>query len=220
MKKGNIVLSPQKYLYHVENNEQNLRGVTLKQNKKNNIGIPISRNKLKNYEKVAIGNSLYFENNKNQPFTFKLNNKNNPVLYSHRNRKNINLKKEKVINHNSTKNFYGGKKAYTGEYRHFKLDTVNGQPVKFEALANIKDHQTPLSAAKKLLRSYCRAKGLKESNRLKLNVKFTIRETTRGHSKVFGPYSGKYHKYTAEEMKKAKASGVVFHMKPVVKLSK
>jgi hypothetical protein len=117
-------------------------------------------------------------------------------------------------------NYVGGKKEYTGEYRHFKLDSVNGQPVKIEAFANIKEHQTPLNAAKKLLRSYCKSQGLKESNRLKLNITFTIRESTRGRSKVFGPYTGKYYKYSAEELKKAQASGITFHMKPVVKLAK
>jgi hypothetical protein len=115
---------------------------------------------------------------------------------------------------------YGGKSEYKGSYRHFKLDSVNGKPVTFESKANITENQTPLNAAKKLLRSYCRSKGLKESDRLKLNITFTIRETTRGHSKIFGPYTGKYQKYTAEELKKSKASGITFKMKPIVKLAK
>ena len=54
-------------------------------------------------------------------------------------------------------NQFGGKKAYTGTYRHFKIVEVNGKPVNMDAMANIKEHQTPISAAKKLLRSYCRA---------------------------------------------------------------
>ena len=117
-------------------------------------------------------------------------------------------------------NQFGGKKAYTGTYRHFKIVEVNGKPVNMDAMANIKEHQTPISAAKKLLRSYCRAKGLKESDRLKLHITFTIRETTRGHSKFYGPYSGKYRKYTAQEMKASVASGITFHMKPEVRLHK
>jgi len=115
----------------------------------------------------------------------------------------------------------GGKKTHTSKLRHFKLATVDGKEVDFEATANVKDHQTPLSAAKKLLRSYCRALKLKETNRLKVDIKFTIRESTRGSgNKIFGPYTGKYRKYTPAEMKKAQASGITFHMKPEVKLLK
>jgi len=114
-----------------------------------------------------------------------------------------------------------GGRMSSGPKRHFKLATVDGKEVDFEATANIKSHQTPLSAAKKLLRSYCRALKLKEANRLKVDIKFTIRESTRGSgNKVFGPYSGKYRKYTPAEMKKAQASGITFHMKPEVKLLK
>jgi len=113
----------------------------------------------------------------------------------------------------------GGAKEYDGEYRHFKLVTVDGKEVNLDCTANIKDHQTPLSAAKKLLRSYCRAHKLKEANRLKVDIEFTIRETNRGSKpKIYGPYSGKYRKYTPAEMKKAQASGITFHMKPEVKL--
>jgi hypothetical protein len=60
-------------------------------------------------------------------------------------------------------------------------------------------------------------------NKLNLKAKFVIQETTRGSAhKMYGPYHGKYVKYTAEEMKKAKASKgkVTFTMKPVVKLHK
>lgn len=113
----------------------------------------------------------------------------------------------------------GGKKTHIGELRHFKLVTVDGKEINIDATANIKNHQTPLSAAKKLLRSYCRSMKLKEANRLKVDIKFTIRETNRGSKpKIYGPYSGKYRKYTPAEMKKAQASGITFHMKPEVKL--
>ena len=51
----------------------------------------------------------------------------------------------------------------------------------------------------------------------------SIQEYTQGSSKkVYGPYVGHYHKYTAVELKKAAtAKGKVkFSMKPVVKLVK
>ena len=54
-------------------------------------------------------------------------------------------------------------------------------------------------------------------------VKFCIQEYTQGSSKkVYGPYVGHFHKYTAAELKKAAtAKGKVkFTMKPVVKLNK
>ena len=122
---------------------------------------------------------------------------------------------------NNNNNQSGGKKTHTGELRHFKLVTVDGKEVDLDCTANIKDHQTPLSAAKKLLRSYCRAHKLKEANRLKVDIEFTIRETNRGSkNKIYGPYSGKYRKYTPAEMKKAQAAGITFHMKPEVKLIK
>ena len=52
-------------------------------------------------------------------------------------------------------------------------------------------------------------------------VKFCIQEYTQGSSKkVYGPYVGHYHKYTAAELKKAMTADgkVKFTMKPVVKL--
>ena len=61
-------------------------------------------------------------------------------------------------------------------------------------------------------------------NKLKLgSVTYHIQETTRGsktHGKIYGPYVGKYQKYTAEEMKKAERSGQKFSMKPVVSKAK
>jgi len=128
---------------------------------------------------------------------------------------------EALIEQSQETNQSGGKKTHTGELRHFKLVTVDGKEVDLDATANIKEHQTPLSAAKKLLRSYCRAHKLKEASRLKVDIEFTIRETNRGSkNKIYGPYSGKYRKYTPAEMKKAQASGITFHMKPEVKIIK
>ena len=114
----------------------------------------------------------------------------------------------------------GGKKPYSGTYRHFKIIDVDGKQVKF-GTADIKETQSPLNAAKKMLKSIAHEHNLKGNNKLKIKVVFSIQETTQGSSKkVFGPYSGKYHKYTEAEMKRATASGIKFRMKPVVKLYK
>ena len=114
----------------------------------------------------------------------------------------------------------GAKKEYTGTYRHFTLHEVNGKEVEI-GTADIKDHQTPLSAAKKLLSSYCRHEGIKSNERNKVNITFTIRETTRGHSKVYGPYKGKFVKYDKPLMIKLKSGKVIKRLvKPMVKLAK
>jgi hypothetical protein len=116
---------------------------------------------------------------------------------------------------------YGGAKEYTGSYRNFKVVEVNGKAVKYDSGASIKDHQTPLNAAKKLLKSICLQMGLKGMKKLDCNVTYVIQETTRGSKKkMFGPYKGKYAKYSPNEAKKATASGISFKMKPVVKLHK
>ena len=114
----------------------------------------------------------------------------------------------------------GAKKEYTGTYRHFTLHEVNSKEVEI-GTADIKDYQTPLNAAKKLLSSYCRHKGIKSNERNKVNITFTIRETTRGHSKVYGPYKGKFVKYDKPLMIKLKSGKVIKRVvKPIVKLSK
>jgi hypothetical protein len=121
----------------------------------------------------------------------------------------------------SFSNQNGSAKEYNGVYRHFKIIEVNGKAVKYDNSASIKEHQTPLNAAKKLLKSICLQKGLKGMKKLECNVTFIIKETTQGsNKKMFGPYSGKYVKYTPEEAKKATASGISFKMKPVVNLHK
>ena len=114
----------------------------------------------------------------------------------------------------------GAKKEYTGTYRHFTLHEVNGKEVDI-GTATIKDHQTPLNAAKKLLSSWCRHQGIKSNERNKVNITFTIRETTRGHSKIYGPYKGKFVKYDKPVMIKLKNGKVIKRtVKPMVKLSK
>jgi hypothetical protein len=121
----------------------------------------------------------------------------------------------------SLEQLIGGKKDYNGTYRNFKIVELNGKVVDFDYGASIKENQTPLNAAKKLLKSICLSMGLKGMKKLQCNVTFVIKETTQGSKKnMYGPYKGKYIKYTPEEAKKAKASGIQFKMKPIVKLSK
>jgi hypothetical protein len=105
--------------------------------------------------------------------------------------------------------------------RRFKIASVDGKPVVLTGRITIKSHQTPLSAAKKLLRSYAKHHGLTENGKTKLKIVYTIQETTKGSKKkVYGPYEGKYYKYNKEEAEKAKASGISFKFKPMVKLHK
>ena len=110
---------------------------------------------------------------------------------------------------------------YSGVYRHFKIVHLNGKDVNLDYGAKIKETQTPLNAAKKLLKSICLHMGLKGMKKLQCNATFVIKETTQGSKKKeFGPYKGKYIQYTPAEAKKAMASGIMFKMKPSVKLSK
>lgn len=121
----------------------------------------------------------------------------------------------------SLEQLIGGKKIYNSTYRNFKIVELNGKAVNFDYGASIKENQTPLNASKKLLKSICLSMGLKGMKKLQCNVTFVIKETTQGSKKnMYGPYKGKYTKYTPEEAKKAKASGIQFKMKPIVKLFK
>jgi len=108
------------------------------------------------------------------------------------------------------------------EERHFRVVELSGKKVEIGGVS-ITGAASPSSAARKLLSSIAHEKGLKKMNKLKLGkVHFKIQEYTRGSKhKVYGPYVGHFHKYTAEELKKAKtAKGKQsFTMKPVVKLS-
>ena len=117
----------------------------------------------------------------------------------------------------------GGKKEYTGLYRHFKMVEADGKQVKSDARADIKENQTPLNAAKKLLTSMVKKEKLSDNAKTKLKVIFYIQETNRdSKSKIYGPYIGTYYKYTASEAAKAKAAkgSVSFKFKPIVKLYK
>ena len=115
----------------------------------------------------------------------------------------------------------GAKKEYTGTYRHFTLHEVDGYDRNDIGTATIKDHQNPLDAAKKLLSSWYRHQGIKSNERNKHDIKFTIRETTRGHSKIYGPYKGKFVKYDKPLMIKLKSGKVIKRIgKPMIKLAK
>ena len=104
------------------------------------------------------------------------------------------------------------KAPYEGPMRHFKLVEINGKPVNFDSRSSIrqettKDHkaQPPAMAAKRILRSIAKHNNLKGENKVKLNIVFSIQETTRNfksHGKV-STYKGKYIKLTTSEMKKA-----------------
>jgi hypothetical protein len=107
--------------------------------------------------------------------------------------------------------------------RHFRVVQLDGKKVEIGGVS-ISSKASPGSAARKLLTSIAHHKGLKKNKKASLpKVKFCIQEYTQGSSKkVYGPYVGHYHKYTAAELKKAMTADgkVKFTMKPVVKLVK
>ena len=117
--------------------------------------------------------------------------------------------------------FSAGSKVNTE--RHFRVVQLNGKKVEFGGVS-ITSKASPGSAARKLLTSIAHEKGLKKNKKASMpKVKFCIQEYTQGSSKkVYGPYVGHFHKYTAAELKKAKTAGgkIKFTMKPVVKLAK
>ena len=134
--------------------------------------------------------------------------------------KDLQKLKSLISNKNVKKSQSGGKKV--GPLRHFKVVMLDKKEVDIGS-AEITEKQTPLNAAKKLLRSIAVHKNMKGNAKLSLNAIFVIRETTQGSKKKeYGPYSGKYRKYTPEEIKAAEtAKGKVhFKMTPVVRLYK
>jgi len=110
------------------------------------------------------------------------------------------------------------KSEYTGTYRHFTMNEVDGKIVTIGTV-KIKEHQTPIDAAKKILSCYCRHENIKSNKRNKVNIKFTIIETTMGHSKIYGPYKGYFIKYDKPVIIKVKNGKVIKKtLKPVVKV--
>jgi hypothetical protein len=113
-----------------------------------------------------------------------------------------------------------------GPKRHFKLVSLNGKEVDFEATADVSLGKSPSGAARKMLKSIAHQRNLFGNNKSKLGlVSFVIRETTRGSkAKEYGPYKGEFKKYTAAELKKSSfklPSGktLTLTMKPVVHLN-
>ena len=106
--------------------------------------------------------------------------------------------------------------------RHFRVVQLANKKVEIGGVS-ITSKASPGSAARKLLTSIAHEKGLKKNKKVNMGkVTFSIQEYTQGSSKkVYGPYVGHFHKYTATELKKAKTAGgkVKFTMKPVVKLA-
>jgi hypothetical protein len=139
----------------------------------------------------------------------------------------------KYSKENFNKNLSQLKKQSGGENankRTFKILELNGKVVDFGHLTIKKKTSSgnpgpgPSSAAKKALSSI--AKHLK-TKKDKLDVKFMIQEITRGprQYKIYGPYHGKYRKYTAKEMKekeiKTKEGKIIkIEYQPIVKLVK
>jgi WD40 repeat protein/ankyrin repeat protein len=128
-------------------------------------------------------------------------------------------KKQKKLYHK------GGK--VEGPVRHFRIAILDNKEIHRSekglgaAEATISMKANPVDAAKKLMSSICKHQGLKKMNRLKCNAIFWIRETTRNHSKIYGPYKGKFvnlMKNGKEKIVKLKTGAVIkYSLKPVVK---
>lgn len=132
---------------------------------------------------------------------------------------------EKMMNKNHHHNNHHGGKNDSNE-RHFKVVELDGQVVDFGRISirkvtkGGKPGPGPIAAAKKALRSICEHLGMSGDKKLKVNVKFMIKEITQdSDKKIYGPYRGHYKKYSEKEMKeKKKATGRTYEMEPVVKM--
>jgi hypothetical protein len=128
----------------------------------------------------------------------------------------------------SGKRMKGGK--VEGPVRHFRIAILDNKEIHRSekglgaAEATISMKANPVDAAKKLLSSICKHQGLKKMNRLKCHAVFWIRETTRGHAKMYGPYKGKFvnlMKNGKEKIVKLKSGAVIkYSVKPEVKKHK
>ena len=114
--------------------------------------------------------------------------------------------------------------------RTFRVVELNGKLVEFGQFTIKKKTSSgnpgpgPSSAAKKALSSIAKYLNV---NKTKLDVHFMIEEITRGRSqyKIYGPYHGKYRKYTAKEMKdkqiKTKEGKIIkIEYEPIIKLER
>ena len=115
-------------------------------------------------------------------------------------------------------NYKGGAEKKTEPARHFKIVELNGKEVDFgSADVPYLTRKTskypggkpitdaPSRAAKKLLGSIAKHKGLEKKDKLKLHATYVIKETTREKKgkKMHGPYVGKYKELTNAEKKTA-----------------
>jgi len=169
---------------------------------------------------ISSNNKNKSNSSKNRSLNNQSNNNNNNNNQSSQKRSLNKQSNNNDYNQSSLFSQYGGKKE--GPLRHFKIVMLDKKPVDIGS-AEITERQTPLNAAKKLLRSIAVHRNMKGNAKLSLNAIFVIRETTQGSKKKeYGPYSGKYRKYSPEEMKAAETAGgkVQFKMTPVVRLYK
>ncbi len=135
------------------------------------------------------------------------------------------MPKKKMPKGKKRRSHKGGK--VTGPVRHFRIAILDNKEIHRSekgigaAEATISMKANPVDAAKKLLSSICKHQGLKKMNRLKCHAVFWIRETTRGHSKMYGPYKGKFvnlMKNGKEKIVKLKSGAVIkYSVKPEVK---
>ena len=127
---------------------------------------------------------------------------------------------------NNNKNIHKGGKVKS-HLRHFRIAILDNKEIHRSekgigsARASISMKANPIDAAKKLLSSISKHQGLKKMKRLKCNAIFSIKETTKGHSKIYGPYKGKFvnlMKNGKEKIVKLKTGVIIkYSLKPVVK---
>jgi hypothetical protein len=174
-----------------------------------------------NYKCSNIINKDYVQPNPNSSNAIVEN-----TLTTNNNQASANAQYDNVSNMD-IKPLYGGYNKQKLPKRHFKLVSLNGHIVNFDANSYISNGKSPSSAAQKILTSIAHHKNLFGKDKIKLGlVSFVIRETTRGSkTKEYGPYKGQFKKYTPSEMKKAsykiKTTGknIVKTMKPVIYLN-
>lgn len=118
--------------------------------------------------------------------------------------------------------FLGGMKKeenQKGGYRHFKLIEADKKEMNLGYVKVHPETGTPVSAAKKLFRSYSHSLNLSGADKLKVKATFTIQETTKDSSKkIYGPYVGSWKALSEKDKKDATRSGVNFAMRSVVRL--
>jgi hypothetical protein len=120
------------------------------------------------------------------------------------------------------------KVIYNTPYRHFRIAILDNKQI-YKSKKSISTAQavinpfrgTPIDAAKKLMSSICKYQGFKKMKKLKCRPIFWMIETTRGHSKIYGPYKGKYvnlMKNGKEKIVKLRNGTIIkYSVKPVVK---